>query len=114
MDQVREILAARLKRLRTSKGMKQAELAEAAGLDVNTLSRYERAQQMPGIEQLLNLARGLGVSPMDILPHADALAQRLQLLRQELNDKASQLESPKSLEELIAVADECIQMEKGR
>ncbi len=114
MDQVRKIMAARLKLLRTSKGMKQAELAEKAGLEVNSISRYERAQQMPGIEQLLNLAKALGASPMDILPHVDALTQRLHTLRQELCDKACMIESPENLESLIVAADACIQLERAK
>jgi len=114
MDQVREIMAARLKLLRSSKGMKQADLAEAAGVEINTISRYERGQQMPGVQHLLNISKALGVSPMDILPPADSQVQRLHILRQELSEKTLLIMSPKNLEDLIVAADACIQMEKAK
>lgn len=114
MDHVREIMAGRLKLLRSSKGMKQADLAEAAGMEINTISRYELGKQMPGIEHLLSIAKALGVSPMDILPPADSQVQRLHFLRQELSAKIILIMSPKNLEDLIIAADECIQMEKAK
>ncbi|MBX8493155.1 helix-turn-helix transcriptional regulator [Pseudomonas cichorii] len=88
-----------------SKGMNQAELADAAGLESNTVSRYETAKRIPSIEHLLKIAEALDVSPMEILPPTDLSAQRLFALRQELASKSLKIKSHTILEELISAAD---------
>lgn len=105
MNMFKNLLGTRIKHLRQSKGMKQAELAEAAGVEINTISRYETGANAPSIEQLLNLSEALGVSPMEILPPQDPLLQRLFALRQNLIEKASQVDSPEDLEEVIRTVE---------
>ncbi|WP_440057849.1 helix-turn-helix domain-containing protein [Pseudomonas fragariae (ex Marin et al. 2024)] len=114
MDNVRDLLASRLKQLRTSKGLKQAQVAEAAGLEVNTVSRYERATITPSIEHLLKLATALGVHPIEILPQTDDTSRRMLLLltlKQDLADRASRIRSPSGLQELIKAADAILHKE---
>jgi transcriptional regulator with XRE-family HTH domain len=67
MDAFRTLLGARIKLLRKKLGMNQAQLAEAAGVEINTISRYETGAHAPSVEQLLNLASALQVSPIAIL-----------------------------------------------
>ena len=108
MDTVRYLMASRLKHLRKSKGFKQAELAEVMGCEINTISRYETGANTPSIDQLLRLAEALGVSPMELLPPPNPTVQRVLELRQNLADKALQIDSPKSLEQLVQLAEELI------
>ena len=42
--------------------MSQRELAQRAGLEQGSISRYASAQQMPGPKALINLANVFGVS----------------------------------------------------
>ena len=105
MDTFRHLLGSKIKLLRKSKGMNQADLAEATGVEINTISRYETGGFAPSIEQLLNLAKALGVSPMEILPPQDSELQRLFVLRQSLMEKALQIHSSEGLEELVQHAD---------
>ncbi|MNF76916.1 transcriptional repressor DicA [compost metagenome] len=108
MDTIRHLMATRLKHLRKSKGFKQAELAEVMGCEINTISRYETGANTPSIDQLLRLAEALGVSPMEILPPPNPTVQRVLELRQDLAEKALQIDSPKGLEQLVQLANELI------
>ncbi|ALV44396.1 XRE family transcriptional regulator [Arthrobacter alpinus] len=61
----------RLKALRLQRGRTLAELAEATGISVSTLSRLESGQRRPNLELLLPLARAHAV-PLDELVGAPA------------------------------------------
>lgn len=67
MDVPKEHLGARIKQFRKLAGLKQAQLAEACGLEVNTISRYETGASAPSIEQLIRLSEALKISPIAIL-----------------------------------------------
>ena len=56
-----------IRRLRTSKNMTQAELAEKANLSDKYISYIETGRQWGSIETLLKLANALGVEPADLL-----------------------------------------------
>ena len=56
-----------IRRLRTSKNMTQAELAEKANLSDKYVSYIETGRQWGSIETLLKLANALGVEPADLL-----------------------------------------------
>lgn len=105
MDTVRTVLATHLKRLRKSRGLNQAALAEAVGCEVNTISRYENGANTPTIDHVLKLAEALGVHPMELLPPPSSVTQRLYILRQELAAKALQVDSPERLEEAIQLLE---------
>lgn len=105
MDTVRNLLASRLKLLRKSKGLRQTDLAETLGCEINTISRYETGAITPSIEQLLRLAQALGVSPMEILPPQDPNTQRVLKLRQYITEKVLQMESRENLEQLAHVTE---------
>ena len=63
--------AARLREVRRSRGMTQAELAKAARVTASYVGRLEAAAVAPGIDLLDRLAGPLGVRPADLLPPAD-------------------------------------------
>ncbi|HYD32876.1 helix-turn-helix transcriptional regulator [Azospirillum sp.] len=56
-----------LRELRSSKGLSQEELAHRADMSVPYLSDLERGRSAPSLSMLVDLARGLGVHPADLL-----------------------------------------------
>jgi transcriptional regulator with XRE-family HTH domain len=62
-----ERFAMNLKKLRTSKGMTQAELAAKAGISREYLARLELGQHDPHLSRLRSLAKALGVKVSDLV-----------------------------------------------
>src|SRR5947209_20411074 len=58
----------RLRQLRLSQGMSQAELAGLAAVTTNYISRLEGGGAAPGIDLAARLATALGVPVADLLP----------------------------------------------
>src|SRR6058998_3805837 len=76
---VLEQVGARLKRIRTQRGMTLTAVAEATGISKSTLSRLETGQRRPTLELLLALSHAYRV-PLDDLVAAPAEGDpRLQL-----------------------------------
>lgn len=63
----KETAGERIRRLRTTKGLTQVELAAQIGTSQPTVVEYEREGVIPGPMILFKLARILGVSPEHIL-----------------------------------------------
>lgn len=76
MDAFRALLGSRIRLLRKAAGMNQAQLAEASGVEINTISRYETGSSSPSVEQLLSLAAALKVSPIAIISTHSPVPQR--------------------------------------
>ncbi len=64
---LREILAANLRRLRHKKGISQENLAYEAGVNRIYVSKLEKGVSYPGLEIIGKLAAVLGVPPADLL-----------------------------------------------
>jgi transcriptional regulator with XRE-family HTH domain len=79
--EVVRLFAERLRELRLSRGMTQAELARQAEVSVTHLSELENAEISPGIDLVDRLARALGATVADMLPAA-APADPLPVLRE--------------------------------
>ena len=62
-----EIVGANIRRLRRAQGETQAELAEAAGIDVRGLGSIERGEGNPSLQPLLELAEALAVRPRGVV-----------------------------------------------
>ncbi len=60
--------AAKLKELRSTRGMTQADLAQKADISATYVSELENADSTPGIDLLDRLARALGVDAAVLLP----------------------------------------------
>ena len=56
-----------LKRLRTSAGISQEELADRAGLHRTYISSIERARRNVSLENIFQIAEALGTSPAELL-----------------------------------------------
>lgn len=63
-------LASHLRAERARAGLKQSELAKKSGLSVNTISRLENQEREMSVTQVLAIARGLGVNPLDFVDAA--------------------------------------------
>jgi transcriptional regulator with XRE-family HTH domain len=65
--ELRDILAANLRRRREGLGLSQEELADRAAIDRTHLSKIERRIHSPTVDVLGRLATALGVSAADLL-----------------------------------------------
>ncbi len=66
--EVVRLFAARLRELRRSRGMTQAELARQAQVTASYVWRLESGGAAPGIDLVERLARALGTTTHDLLP----------------------------------------------
>lgn len=113
VDTLRSVVGARIKALRKSSTMSQADLAELIGCDAPLIGRYERGINLPSIEQLIRIATVFDVAPGELLPGGqDVLRTRIIALRQELSEKIIKVDSPENLEEIIRLTDKFISYNK--
>ncbi len=57
-----KIFGERLSELRNEQNLSMTQLAKALGIGVNTISRWERAEQIPNIDYLVKVAKFFHVS----------------------------------------------------
>lgn len=76
------LFATRLRQLRSSRGMTQADLAHEASITVSYVWKLETGKAAPGIDLVARLAKALGTSVHDLLP-SDAPVDPLPLLRDQ-------------------------------
>ncbi len=67
LEDVRQTLAANVRRIRLEKGVSQERAALEAGIDRTLLSKIERQITNPSLETLLRLANYLSVDVSDLL-----------------------------------------------
>ena len=60
--------ANKIKEVRESKGLTQAEVAKLAGLDSNSYAKIERGESKPYGVSLVKICKALGIKTSDILP----------------------------------------------
>ncbi len=58
----------RLREVRSSRGLTQAQLAEQAEITVSYITRLENGSSAPGIDLVARLAAALGTTVADLLP----------------------------------------------
>jgi len=63
--------AARLREVRSSRGMTQADLARSAHVAVSYIWKLESGAAAPGIDLVDRLAKSLGIAARDLLPKGD-------------------------------------------
>lgn len=67
MEDLPNILAANIRRLRRERGITQEELAHISGIDRSYVGQIERAEHKASVVTLGRLARALKVLPGDLL-----------------------------------------------
>lgn len=87
--------SARLRELRRSRGMTQADLATASKATAAYVWRLEAGDVSPGLEVLARLAQALGTTPADLLPTVEPPD----------TTSAMREQSRKLFESLLGVAD---------
>ena len=65
--EIRDILAANVKRLRAEQGLSQEDLADRADIDRTYVSSLERSVYAAGIDVIDRLAKALGVTAAQLL-----------------------------------------------
>lgn len=63
-----QLFAARLRELRHSRGLTQADLGRAANITTSYVGRLEGGGAAPGIDLVARLAKALGTTGQDLLP----------------------------------------------
>lgn len=94
-SEIVRLFAARLREVRKSRGLTQAELAERAQMAASYIGRLESVGAAPGIDLVDRLAAALGTTVHDLLPVGPAPNEA-----GVLRDRATQL-----AEELVRSAD---------
>ena len=77
-----QAFAGRLRELRRSRGMTQAELARQAHVTVSYVWKLEAGNSAPGIDLVERLAKALGVSVSEMLPETSP-PQTMAVLREQ-------------------------------
>lgn len=77
-----DLFAAKLREVRRSRGMTQAELAQQAQVTTSYVGRLETGGAAPGIDLVARLAAALGTTVADLLP-ATAPPDTLAFLRKQ-------------------------------
>ena len=78
MSEAREakIFGEGIRRLRAERGWTQEDLADAASLTATYVGQVERGDKVPSLTVVLKLARGLRVSPSELLAPFGASVMR--------------------------------------
>ena len=77
------VFAARLREVRLSRGLTQADLANRAVVTPTYIAKLEGATVAPGIDLVARLSKALGTSISDLLPE-EAVPDPLPLLKEQL------------------------------
>lgn len=67
-DEIDIEVGRRLRSFRLSKGISQADLADAGGITFQQIQKYERGENRISASMLCHLARRLGLNPVVLLP----------------------------------------------
>ena len=92
--------AARLRELRSSRGMTQKELAQLAQITPTYVWRLETGKVAPGIDLIERLAKALQSTIADLIPDTESL-QTEKLLRQQARKRFEELLDNASNETLL-------------
>ena len=87
MDHNRIALGKRIKTLRESANLTQAQLAEKAGISLKHLGELERGRANPRLSSLENISQSLGISIVDLLDSDHeklADAEMVEKIREEI------------------------------
>jgi len=60
----------RLKFYRNQAGLSREELADQIGISASTISKWEKGSRVPVLNNVIDIAKILGIKPSDLLPNA--------------------------------------------
>ncbi|WP_083280334.1 helix-turn-helix domain-containing protein [Pseudomonas citronellolis] len=93
-------LGKKIKALRQAKGLTQVELAEAAGYDPITISRFERGEYAPGLDALETLGQVFDASVADFFA-SESDEESVARLRHSLCDEVYGTSDPATLKSML-------------
>ena len=67
MERAETNVTSKIRAARKKRGISQRDLARTLGMAQSTLSRLERGERRVSVDQLIEIARALGVRPADML-----------------------------------------------
>ena len=91
MEARQKKFASRVVVLRNQRGMTQEELAEAAGLTVEAISRIERCERAPRLSTLVKLADGFVLTLSELFDFEESQPRRTPPYRPEIRRLADML-----------------------
>ena len=109
MENNNEKLAGKIKEYRKIKKMSQEDLANASGINISTIKKYECGYRNPKPEQIQKIADALGISISVLMPHEiisvnDVMSLLIQLEQQAgLKMSADQDENGKYIPETVSL-----------
>lgn len=109
MENNNETLASKIKEYRKIKKMSQEDLANASGINISTIKKYECGYRNPKPEQIQKIADALGISISVLMPHEiisvnDVMSLLIQLEQQAgLKMSADQDENGKYIPESVSL-----------
>ena len=116
MRNIKKLVSARIRELRKSKGLTQAQLAELAELSVDEIGAIERAVSTPTLETLDKLAPALKIPLAHLLNFAEESAgpasQEIESLRLYLRTKNP--EDIRFISEMMRRFLDKLEQERGR
>jgi transcriptional regulator with XRE-family HTH domain len=118
-DEIVGRFAARLREVRSARGMTQADLAKHARVTETYIGRLEAGRAAPGIDLVARLAKGLSTTVADLLPQ-DNPPDPEQMLRKQARHLADDLigaadrETLQLLVPLLARIGSGVRLESGR
>ncbi len=66
MSEITQVLSLNMKRLRESRGWRQADLAEKMGVSTQTVANYESGRRWPEIDYIKEMAKAFGVAEAEL------------------------------------------------
>jgi transcriptional regulator with XRE-family HTH domain len=84
MQDIKEIFAGNLKKIRRKKGLTQEKLAEKANMSLQYLALLELARKFPSGEMLERLANALEIETYELLAAVSSANNELELLRNDI------------------------------
>lgn len=68
MDKLYAEIGSKMRSVRQTLRLTQAQVADQAGIDFSFYGQIERGKNIPSLKTLLSIARALGVEPGELLP----------------------------------------------
>lgn len=102
----------RIKSLRKTLKLTQAEVAEKAGIDASFYGQLERGTGTPSLRTLFSIADALRVEPAELLPRTRAKPGKDLLIAEALDDMVSKLKPGKRRFLMSVVRDLADELER--
>lgn len=91
MDELRNLLSVRVKRIRAINKMTQEEFCERIKIEVPTLSNIENGKNAPSLQTIINILESFKMSPNDFFNFVNWETANKDLTESEINERVKLL-----------------------